>query len=162
FEWDVTAPAPDGSTPEVTIAVNNTLDHSDDIALLGAAPIPVMVTLLHADPTKMHTVEVELPVEDGSADKASLSRSPSGAPAGDDVFVQLANEGSATLWLTALQSSLAQDDVKLLAFVDNNPQPAGKAADTIENLTFQGQDPKTHHFQVRAADTPEGMTDRIP
>ena len=45
FTWNVTA-----GTPEVTLAINNTLDHSDDLMLLGAAPIPVLVTLQHAGP----------------------------------------------------------------------------------------------------------------
>jgi len=145
FGWDVNPP-----TPEVTFAINNTLDHSDDVALVGGGPIPVTVTLHHSDPSKMHTVEVEL--QGSTAGMASLADPETGESGQNQVFMQLAEGGSATLWLTPLLASAAEDDVFLAAFVDNQPADGGKL--TNEQVTFEKD--------IKNADTPEGMADRIP
>ena len=137
FTWDVSA-----SGPEVTIAINGTLDHADDVGSVGGrAPIPVVVTLLHATPGE-HNVTLELPGE--SSVLSSLDRT----------FVQLADGSSATLWLTALQASAAEDDVQLLAFVDGNTAIAGDGKLTNEQVTFEDK--------IQNADTPKGMNPRIP
>ena len=146
FTWNVAA-----SGPEVTIAINGTLDHAAAVALLGGGPIPVVVTLWHAS-AGFHDVTLELPGT--SAYKSALSQSSSGLAGQNQVFVQLANGGSATLWLTALQASAAEDDVQLLALVDGNTPIAGDGHLTNEQVTFEKD--------IKNADTPAGMADRIP
>src|SRR5262249_54228368 len=128
------------------------------VTLLGAAPVPVKVTLQDADLSKQHTVEVD--VADESLGMASLSLSPSGAPSGDAVSVPLGVGGSAMLWLPALQPSVAEDDVHLVAFVDPvpggaKPAIAGDGHLTNEDVTFEKH--------IRNQDTPQLMEhDRIP
>ena len=58
------------------------------------------------------------------------------------------------MWLTALQPSVKEDDVRLEAVVDGAAQPAGKGNLTNEQVTFADH--------IKNADTPEGMKDRIP
>ena len=141
FTWDVSA-----SGAEVTLAINGTLDHAGGVALVGAGATPVVVTLLHATPGE-HDITLELPGE--SADLSSLSQT----------AFQLIDGGSLTVWLTALQPSAAEDDVQLLAFVDKDPQDpnppiAGDGHLTNEQVTFAKD--------IKNADTPAGMADRIP
>ena len=150
FGWSVTATA----EPTVTLDVNGTPTHTDDVALLGAAPIPVVVTL-HGDGPGLHEVDLQLPATDGG--RAEMSQT----------TLWLANGGSATVWLTALQASAAEDDTVLQAFVDP-PAPgvvgffAGEAKLTIDVLTYDSNVDDKGIVHVRAADTPVGMADRIP
>ena len=150
FGWSVTATA----EPTVTLDVNGTPTHTDDVALLGAAPIPVVVTL-RGDGPGMHEVDLQLPASDEG--RAELSQT----------VLHLVNGGSATVWLTALQASGAEDDTVLQAFVDP-PAPgvvgffAGEAKLTIEVLTYDSNVDDKGIVHVKAADTPVGMADRIP
>jgi hypothetical protein len=131
FVWNVTS----SLAPRVIVAINNTTDHSNDVLILGAPAVPVLVTLQNAG---SGTHEVDLSVASGYA---SLSQT----------VLQLTSGGSATVYLTALQASAAEDDVRVLAVVNGNN--AGDEKATIEDVTL---DP------VNAADTPTGMKDRIP
>ena len=89
-----------------------------------------------------HTVTLELPGE--SSVLSSLSQT----------TLQLVNGATQTVWLTALQPSVAEDDVQLEAFVDGNTAIAGDGHLTNEQVKFEAD--------IKNADTPEGMKDRIP
>ncbi len=133
FTWDVS----NSFAPQVTLAINGTLDHSDDVAFVNpATPMPVVVTLNDAGPG-IHQVTITIP---------------SGRSILDSYTFQLADGGSTTVTLTPVQASAAEDDVILLASVDG--QAAGQGAETNEILTLPSH--------IRAADTPADMGDRIP
>jgi hypothetical protein len=133
FTWQVSS----SSAPQVILAINGTVDHSDDVLGVGAAQAtPVVVTLQNASPGP-HTVQINIP---------------SGRSQLDEPTLQLYNGGSATINLTALQTSAAEDDVQLVALADG--AQAGDGKETNEDITFP--DP------IQNADTPAGMPPRIP
>jgi hypothetical protein len=129
FTWQVT-------TATVTLGINDTIDHSDDVALVNQPAIPVLVTLTNASPG-VHHVTITIPSGLSTVDQPSLLMSPG---------------GSTTIWLTPLAPSATEDDVTLLAQVDGTA--AGQANETNELVTFPSD--------LRAADTPADMVDRIP
>ncbi len=109
--------------------------------MLGGAPLPVVVSLSDATAGE-HTVTLQLPGE--SSFLSSLSQT----------TLQLINGATRTVWLTALQPSVAEDDVQLEAFVDGDTAIAGDGHLTNEQVTFEKD--------IKNEDTPEGMKDRIP
>ncbi len=113
------------------------MDHSDDVLIVGSTmPSPVVVTLNNAGPG-LHAVTISIP-----SGKSSLNT----------YSFELANGMSTTIYLTAVDGSSSVDDVELLATVDG--AAAGEGYETNEVLTLP--------TDIRAADTPDGMLDRIP
>jgi hypothetical protein len=139
FTWTVT----DGEAGGVTLAVNGTTDHSDDVLILGADPVPVVVTLQGAGPGQ-HTVTLALVTDGPDAGAATL----------DTQSLELADGGSATVYLTAQEASTEADANEIVAYIDGEQEEAGNNKFTIEKVTMPEH--------VRADDTPAGMADRIP
>ncbi len=135
FPWYVHSSS--SSAAVVTLAINGTLDHSDDVAFVNPSiAIPVVVTLLNAGPG-IHNVIINIP---------------SGRSVVDQSDLQMNDGGSVTIMLTAVVASQEADDVALIASVDG--VEAGSGRETNEQVTLPGD--------IRAADTPDDMPDRIP
>jgi hypothetical protein len=139
FNWEVLS----GSAPIVLFAINDTLRHDDDLALLNpATPLDVQVTLY--DPGAQGPQSVSLSIPSGLS---SLSSS----------LLQLSDGQTASVTLTPLQMSQQDDDVVLVAFVGGQQAGQGKAVN-MGSLTIA----TSQNNKIRNADTPTGMADRIP
>jgi hypothetical protein len=135
FTWEVTSPA--SEPPRVDLAINNTLDHGDDVAIMGEdQAVPILVTLEDSAPG-MHTVTISIPSGESTVDQPTL---------------HMMDGGSETIYLTPVQASAVADDVLLVAFVDG--VNAGDNKETNETVTFTPN--------LQAGDTPKGMPNRIP
>jgi hypothetical protein len=135
FTWDVTNPGP--QPPHVDLAINNTLDHGDDVAIMDEdQPVPILVTLEDSVPG-LHTVTISIPSGESTVDQPTL---------------HMMDGGSETIYLTPVQASAVADDVLLVAFVDG--VNAGDNKETNETVKFSPN--------VKAPDTPAGMPNRIP
>jgi hypothetical protein len=131
FSWQI-------NVPHITLAINNTLDPSDDVGLVDpSVPVPVRVTLSGAS-SGLHQVTLNL----GSSPRSSI----------DVPSLQLTNGGSMEVTLTPLTSSLLADDMDLVAMLDGKQAGDQKVTNVV--VTFP--DP------IKNSDTPAGMKDRIP
>ncbi len=133
FPWNVGSH--DSYEAEVTLEINDTADHSDDVAILGAPAIPMIVTLENAGPG-LHSVNLSVPTGQVSIDELDL---------------EMEDGGSATVWLTPVEVSEEDDDVEIMTLADGKAAGEGKMAVVAVTL------PK-----IRNADTPTKMKDRIP
>ncbi len=133
FPWNVGSR--DSYEAEVTLEINDTADHSDDVAILGAPAIPMIVTLENAGPG-LHSVNLSVPTGQVSIDEPEL---------------EMEDGGSVTVWLTALEVSQEDDDVEIMALADGKAAGEGKMA--VAAVTLK---------KIRDGDTPQGMPDRIP
>jgi hypothetical protein len=134
FNWEVvTADA----GPTVVFAVNNTIRHDDDAAVVDV-PTPIDVTLYGAGPGT-HTVILSAPSAMGSLDVSTLA---------------LTYKGATTVFWTASTVSTAVDDVLINVDVDGNAAPVqgGQAAQPMTDLRFTLPN-------VTASDTPQAMID---
>jgi hypothetical protein len=95
FTWQVTS----GAAPQVILAINGTVSHSDDVGVVNpSVTIPLTITLQNASADQMHTIQISIP-----SGRSEVSQSQ----------VELANGGTTTIWLTPVQASQAPDDVDI-------------------------------------------------
>jgi hypothetical protein len=135
FTWSVTNPG--SSNPTVILAINGTVDHSDDVGIVNPSlTIPLTITLGNAS-AGLHHVQILIPSGYSEVDQPDL---------------EMENGATTTIWLTPLQESVLPDDVEIQAKVDGFLA----ADEKMTNVTV-GVD-----GQIKNKDTPAGMADRIP
>jgi len=134
FTWNVTSSA----APQVILAINGTVDHSDDVGIVNPSlTIPLKITLQNATPGVPYVIQISIP-----SGRSYVSQSQ----------ITLENGGSTTIQLTPTQESLVPDDVDIQASINN----LLLADQKMTNVTvgIEGH--------IRNTDTPKGMADRIP
>ncbi len=135
FTWQVS----NTTAPKVTLAINGTVDHSDDVGIVDPSlRIPLTITLTNAGPGT-HQVQINIP---------------SGFSEVDDSQFEMTDGATVTTWLTPLQESDEPDDVDIQAKVDGFLAADQKMTNVKVSFGNDGH--------VKNADTPTGMADRIP